>query len=242
MRDIIQEGYTASMGKGNVLVVEDEKKIADVVKAYLERDGYTVEHAGTGEDAIGQLSKGFDLIVLDLMLPDMDGEEICRLIRNDSDVPIIMLTAKSAEEERIRGLGIGADDYVTKPFSPRELVARVNALLRRTKKAAQPMSFNSGSLEINVENHEVFSGGEQVTLTPTEFKILLVLAERPLAVLSRHQLVNVVQGYDFEGYERTIDAHVKNLRQKIEPDPKKPVFIKTVYGVGYKFIGTRDED
>jgi len=230
------------MAKGSILVVEDERKIADVVKAYLERDGFQVTHAETGEKALGLLKQGFDLVILDLMLPDMDGEEICTLIRKDSAVPIIMLTAKSAEEERVKGLGIGADDYVVKPFSPRELVARVNALLRRTKKAVKLMSFNGGKLVVNVENHEVLLGGAPVPLTPTEFKILLVLAERPQAVLSRHQLVNVVQGYDFEGYERTIDAHVKNLRQKIEHNPKEPEFIKTVYALGYKFIGARDAD
>jgi DNA-binding response OmpR family regulator len=230
------------MNKGNILVVEDEKKIADITRTYLERDGFTVSHADTGEEALGMLGKGFDLLILDLMLPDMDGEEICHLVRKDSDIPIIMLTAKSAEDDRVQGLGMGADDYVVKPFSPRELVARVNALMRRVKKVSKTLKFNGGQLVINVENHEVESGGKPVPLTPTEFKILLVLSERPQAVLSRHQLVNVVQGYDFEGYERTIDAHVKNLRQKIEPDPKEPAFIKTVYGVGYKFIGTPDED
>jgi DNA-binding response OmpR family regulator len=230
------------MGKGSILIVEDEKKIADVTRAYLEREGFKVSHADTGEKALGILKQDFDLIILDLMLPDMDGEEICTVVRKDSDVPIIMLTAKSAEEERVKGLGIGADDYVVKPFSPRELVARVNALLRRTRKPLRIISFNRGRLVINVENHEVKKDGETVALTPTEFKILLVLSERPQAVLSRHQLVNIVQGYDFEGYERTIDAHVKNLRQKIEANPKEPDFIRTVYALGYKFIGTRDED
>jgi DNA-binding response OmpR family regulator len=228
--------------KGKVLVVEDERKIADITKAYLERDGYTVAYAEDGGRALSMLKDSFDLIVLDLMLPDIGGEEICRKVREDSEVPIIMLTAKSAEEDRIKGLGIGADDYVVKPFSPRELVARVNALLRRTRKAPKLMSFNREALVINVINHEVSRDGAPVTLTPTEFKILQTLAERPLAVMSRLQLVNIVQGYDFEGYERTVDAHVKNLRQKIEADPRKPVFIKTVYGLGYKFIGTRDED
>lgn len=242
MRGGLPQGYTAIMGKGSILIVEDEKKIADVTRAYLEREGFKVSHADTGEKALGMLKQDFDLIILDLMLPDMDGEEICTVVRRDSEVPIIMLTAKSAEEERVKGLGIGADDYVVKPFSPRELVARVNALLRRTRKPVKTISFNGGKLVINVENHEVKKDGDIVALTPTEFKILLVLSERPQAVLSRHQLVNIVQGYDFEGYERTIDAHVKNLRQKIEANPKEPEFIRTVYALGYKFIGTRDED
>ncbi len=230
------------MGKGSILVVEDERKIADITRAYLERDGFTVTHADTGERALSLIKNNYDLIVLDLMLPDMDGEEICSMLRQDSDVPIIMLTAKSAEEDRVKGLGIGADDYVVKPFSPRELVARVNALLRRTKKTSKTMSFNNGALIMYLESREVRCDGEPVTLTPTEFRILQVLAERPLAVFSRLQLVNVVQGYDFEGYERTIDAHVKNLRQKIEKAPRRPEFIKTVYSLGYKFIGAPDAD
>jgi DNA-binding response OmpR family regulator len=228
--------------KGKVLVVEDEKKIADITRAYLEREGYSVKHAADGETAIRLLKDGFDLVVLDLMLPDIQGEELCEMIRRDSDVPIIMVTAKSDEEERIKGLGLGADDYVVKPFSPRELVARVNAHLRRTRKPTTVMSFNSGELVINVKNHEVQKKKKPVTLTPTEFKILLLLSERPEAVMTRQQLVNVVLGYDFEGYERTVDAHVKNLRQKIEDDPRKPSYIKTVYGLGYKFIGKRDAD
>ncbi len=228
--------------KGKILIVEDEKKIADITRAYLERDGFGVAHAEDGETAIKLLKGNFDLIILDLMLPDIQGEDLCTMIRKDSDVPIIMLTAKSAEEERVKGLGLGADDYVVKPFSPRELVARVNAHLRRTKKASSSLSFNRGDLRIDVQKHEVRKKGEPLTLTPTEFKILLTLSERPGAVMTRYQLVNLVLGYDFEGYERTIDAHVKNLRQKIEDNPREPAFIKTVYGLGYKFIGRGDED
>jgi DNA-binding response OmpR family regulator len=239
---LIRGEKLSSGKKGSVLVVEDEKSISDVIKAYLEREGYRASVADTGDKAMKLLKEGFDLIVLDLMLPDLHGEDLCHLIRKDSDVPIIMLTAKSAEEDRVKGLGLGADDYVVKPFSPRELVARVNAQLRRTKKTSQVMSFNEGSLVLNVQNHEAKKNGTIVPLTPTEFKILQVLAERPEAVMSRLQLVNLVQGYDFEGYERTTDAHVKNLRQKIEDDPRKPDFIKTVYGIGYKFTGRRDED
>ena len=153
-----------------------------------------------------------------------------------------MLTAKSAEDDRVRGLGMGADDYVVKPFSPRELVARVKALLRRTKRPGGAMSFNQAALIIDKSNHEARKHGTPLSLTPSEFKVLMALAERPGMVMSRQQLVNLALGYDFEGYERTVDAHIKNLRQKLEADPKEPVFIKTVYGLGYKFGGKRDEE
>lgn len=230
------------MSKARILVVEDEKKIADVTLAYLDRSGYETSHAETGEQALRLFKDGFDLVILDLMLPDMDGEEICRHIRSHSDVPIIMVTAKSDEDDRVAGLGLGADDYVVKPFSPRELMARVEAQLRRTLKTSTARSYNDGQLIINSESMEATRDGIPVTLTPTEFRMLQAMAERPQAVFSRHQLVTIAQGYDFEGYERTIDAHVKNLRQKIEANPRQPVFIKTVYGMGYKFIGTKDGD
>ncbi|MEJ2696552.1 MAG: response regulator transcription factor [Candidatus Sulfobium sp.] len=227
----------------SILIVEDEKKIAEIVKAYLEKEKYHVVHVETGEAALKHLNEPFDLVILDLMLPDIQGEELCGIIRKNSDVPVIMLTAKSGEEDRIKGLGIGADDYVVKPFSPRELVARVKAHLRRAGKAKKKvLSYNHGALKIDTSLYEVLKEGEQVVLTPTEFKILLALAENPGRVFSRDQLVNVVQGYDFEGYDRTVDAHVKNLRHKIEKDSKDPQFIKTVYGIGYKFTGTPDED
>ncbi len=225
-----------------ILLVEDEKKIADIVVAYLEKEGYEVRHVDNGSEALELLRNGFDLIILDLMLPDISGEEICELVRKDSDIPIIMLTAKSEEEHRIKGLNIGADDYVVKPFSPRELVARVQALLRRTRPVKKRLSFNKGMLVIDNESLEVFSNGNPVTLTPTEFKLLQTLAERPGQVFSRAQLVNIILGYNFEGYDRTIDAHVKNIRQKIGEDNRNPTFIKTVYGVGYKFIGIPDEN
>ncbi len=227
----------------SILIVEDEKKIAEIVKAYLEKEKYRVEHAETGEEAFKYLNEPFDLIILDLMLPDIQGEELCSIIRENSDVPVIMLTAKSAEEDRIKGLGIGADDYVVKPFSPRELVARVKAQLRRAGKTKKKiLSYNRGTLKIDTIHYEVMKEDKQVVLTPTEFKILIALAENPGRVFSRDQLVNVVQGYDFEGYDRTVDAHVKNLRHKIEKDSKEPLFIRTVYGIGYKFTGTPDED
>jgi len=227
----------------SLLIVEDEKKISDIVRAYLEKEGYRVVLAYTGEQALRHIKETFDLIILDLMLPDIPGEELCRIIREKSDVPVIMLTAKSDEEDRIKGLGIGADDYVVKPFSPRELVARVKAHLRRSGKSRKKaLSYNRGMLKIDVQSHEVFRGNRQVVLTPTEFKILLSLADNPGRVFSRDQLVNIVQGYDFEGYDRTIDAHVKNLRHKIERDSREPEFIKTIYGIGYKFTGIPDED
>jgi DNA-binding response OmpR family regulator len=229
--------------KDSILIIEDEKKISDVVRAYLEKDGFRVRIAGNGTDALTFFREGPDLIILDLMLPDMAGEELCRVIRESSDVPIIMLTAKSGEEDRIKGLGIGADDYMVKPFSPRELVARVKAHLRRAGKTKKKiLSYNRGSLQMDLERHEVVKKGSPLQLTLTEFRILTALAENHGRILSRNQIVNIVQGYDFEGYDRTIDAHVKNLRHKIEKDSKSPEFIQTVYGVGYKFIGTPDEE
>jgi len=227
----------------SILIVEDEQKISGIVRAYLEKEGFRVRQAATGQEALGLLREEFGVVILDLMLPDMEGEELCKVIREHSDVPVIMLTAKSGEDDRIRGLGIGADDYVVKPFSPRELVARVKAQLRRAgKKKKKMLSYNRGSLKIDVEHHEVFREDGLVVLTPTEFKILLSLSENSGKVFSRDQLVSIVQGYDFEGYDRTIDAHVKNLRHKIEKDSRDPEFIRTVYGVGYKFTGTPDEE
>ena len=227
----------------SILVVEDEKKISDIVRAYLEKEGYRVSLAETGKTALKALKDNPDLVILDLMLPDMQGEELCSIIREGSDVPVIMLTAKSGEEDRIKGLGLGADDYVIKPFSPRELIARVKAHLRRTVRDRRKMySYNKGSLRINIENHEAFRKDSPIVMTPTEFRILVSLAENAGRILSRDQLVNIVLGYDFEGYDRTIDAHVKNLRRKVETNSKTPEFIQTVYGMGYKFIGTLDEE
>ena len=225
-----------------ILIIEDEKKIAAIVKAYLEKEGFRVMLAENGADGLKVLKENPDLVILDLMLPDMQGEELCSTIRRSSDVPVIMLTAKSAEEDRIKGLGLGADDYVVKPFSPRELVARVKAHLRRADKTRRKIySYNNGNLKIDIERHEAFREGAPIILTPTEFRILVSLAENQGRVLSRDQLVTIVMGYDFEGYDRTIDAHVKNLRHKVEKDSKAPEFIQTVYGLGYKFIGNMDE-
>ena len=230
------------MKGSRILVVEDESKIAEIVKAYLEKDSFEVTVAHTGEKAVSLLKEGFDLIILDLMLPDMDGEDICETIRKDSDLPIIMLTAKSDEDDRIAGLGLGADDYVVKPFSPRELVARVKALLRRAKGTKEIKSFNNKDLVIDSLRFEITKKGSIVVLTPTEFKLLQCLSDRPGQVFTRLQLVNVILGYDFEGYDRTIDAHIKNIRHKIEDDQRNPSYIKTVYGIGYRFIGQPDAD
>ena len=226
-----------------ILIIEDEKKIADIISLYLDKEGFTCDIAYSGQDGLRLLKEFPALIILDLMLPDIPGEEICRIIRERSNVPIIMLTAKSAEEERIKGLGIGADDYVVKPFSPRELVARVKALLRRTSPSKRnTLSFNKGLLIIDPGRLEVKVKGSPIELTETEFRILFVLSERPGIVFTREQLIDMVYGYDFEGYDRTIDAHIKNIRHKLRDDPRNPFFIKTVYGLGYKFTGSSDED
>lgn len=230
------------MAAQKILVVEDERKIAEIVSAYLTREGFAVTVAETGQNALSAVKTGFDLVILDLMLPDISGEEVCSAVREHSDIPIIMLTAKSEEEDRVRGLGIGADDYVVKPFSPRELTARVKAHLRRTGERRKNISFNRGKLSLDPDRFEVCRNGVPVELTSTEFRLLHYLAKRPGQVFSRLQLVTVILGYDFEGYDRTIDTHIKNIRHKIEDNPRKPSFIKTVYGAGYKFIGQSDED
>jgi len=225
-----------------VLVVEDEKAILDAVTAYLERDGYWVTPVGDGAAALDQASrKAFDLIVLDLNLPKVPGEEVCRRIRDVSDVPIIMLTAKGAEEERIKGLEIGADDYLVKPFSPRELTARVRALLRRAHADSDPQRdrMDFGDLAIDLRAHRVLLDGAEVDLTASEYKLLITLARYPARVYPRMELVEKVLGYDFEGYERAIDSHVKNLRAKLDDDPREPRFIHTVTGVGYRFEAER---
>ena len=222
-----------------ILVVDDEASIQETVRAYLEREGFIVYTASDGHEALDLAArKQPQLIVLDLMLPDLPGEEIARQVRERSDVPILMLTAKSSEDERVAGLGLGADDYMVKPFSPRELVARVKAILRRAGAGEVPLSeqmlFDDGRLVIDGVRHEVRLGDEPVDLTPTEYKLLSALAQYPGRAYSRFELINRVQGHDFEGYERTIDAHVKNLRRKIEADAAHPHYVETVPGVGYR--------
>jgi two-component system OmpR family response regulator len=228
-----------------ILIVEDDRKIARIVKVYLEGAGYRVSAAESGKEALELALKEMPaLVVLDLMLPDMSGENVCQELKELGDFPVIMLTAKSSEEERVAGFGLGADDYIVKPFSPKELVARVKAVLKRAQRKDMPgakvMSFNKGLLTIDTASYEVKKAGDSVTMTPTELKVLAVLAGSPSRVFTRGELVEHALGYQFEGYERSIDAHIKNIRQKIEDDPKNPLFINTIYGVGYKFIGIKD--
>jgi DNA-binding response OmpR family regulator len=225
-----------------ILVVDDEDKIVEVVKSYLENSGYSVFAAFNGIQALEMYEKvNPSLIILDLMLPDVSGEEILKTIRKRSSVPIIMLTAKVEEEDILKGLDIGADDYVTKPFSPRQLIARVGALLRRACGDTVPLSgvlsFNDGALIIDTLGYEVRKGQNVVSLTPVEYKLLLTMVKYPSKVFTREELITLVLGEDFEGYDRTIDTHIKNLRQKIEDDSKHPQYILTVHGVGYRFGG-----
>jgi DNA-binding response OmpR family regulator len=230
--------------RATVLIVEDEKKIRDLLRGMLEGAGLTVVSTPSGAEAIGLVRRARpDLVVLDLMLPDVPGEEVAREIRARGGPPILMLTAKAAEADRIAGLELGADDYVTKPFSPRELVLRVEAVLRRGRPAAAadgPASFGGGQVVLDEERHQAVVRGSQVELTPTEWGILTALAGTPGRVFSRYELINRVRGYEFEGYERTIDSHVKNLRRKIERDPATPAIVETVLGVGYRMSLARD--
>lgn len=222
----------------HILLVEDEKAIRDAVEAYLKRENYVVTAVGDGQEALEEYGQNhFDLIILDLMLPRVSGERVCRAVRDSSDTPIIMLTAKGEVEDRIIGLELGADDYLVKPFSPRELVARVRALLRRAHSEGdtQREVLEFGELTIDIPGHKVLVNNEEVNLTASEFKLLTTLARYPGRVYSRMELVEKVLGYDFEGYERTIDSHVKNLRAKIGDDPRDPKWLYTVHGVGYRF-------
>lgn len=228
--------------KKTILVVDDEIKITEVVKSYLENAGYQVECAYNGKEAM----RLFDtispvLVILDLMLPDIMGEEICRAIRKRSRVPIIMLTAKVQDGDIVSGLGMGADDYLTKPFSPKQLVARVQAVLRRLSSEAVPLvsefSFNDGDLVIDGLRHEVRKNGQPVALTPNEYKILMTMAKYPSKAFTREELIEFALGSDFDGFDRVIDTHIKNIRQKLGDDGKAPRYVLTVHGTGYKFGG-----
>lgn len=219
-----------------ILIVDDEPKIGDILSSYLQADGYHVLLSGSGRDALEKAAEyPLGLIVLDLMLPDVSGEEVCRQIRKTSRVPILMLTAKSAEADRINGLAIGADDYLVKPFSPRELVARVRAILRRSGGYETLSDYvEIGELTISHDRKTVSKAGKPIELTPNEFRLLVTLARHPGRIWTREELVTEVLGFDFTGSDRTIDTHIKNLRQKIENEPKQPVYIVTVYGQGYR--------
>lgn len=225
-----------------ILVVEDEAKILEVVKSFLESKGFIVLTAMDGRKALEVFAReNVSMVLLDLMLPELSGEEVCKAIRKQSHVPIIMLTAKSDEADLLNGLGIGADDYITKPFSLKALNARIEAVMRRANTDMLPAltrsSFNSGDLIVDFDSYSVMKAAQEVKLTPNEYKILATLIKYPSKVFTRDELIAIAFGDNFEGYDRTIDSHVKNLRQKLENDPKNPVYVKTIHGVGYKFGG-----
>jgi DNA-binding response OmpR family regulator len=224
--------------KPNILVVDDDRKTVDLIRLYLEKDGYRVLVAYDGRRALElAMARQPGLIILDLMLPLLDGLDVCRTLQSEFEIPIIMLTARTTEEDKLEGLDLGADDYVTKPFSPRELVARVRAVLRRSraKKEAGLPEVRFGDLVIDFIRHEARVGNQSVHLTPKEFNLLETLVQQPGRVFSRLELLEHAFGFDYEGFERTVDVHVMNLRKKIEPDPGRPTYIQTVYGLGYKF-------
>jgi two-component system alkaline phosphatase synthesis response regulator PhoP len=225
------------MSGKKVLVVDDDVKTVELVKLYLNRDGYRVITAYDGIEALRLARESHpDLIVLDIMLPGIDGLEICRTLRSESDVPIIMLTAMSTDDDRLAGLDIGADDYVTKPFSPRELAARVRAVLRRLPGERGPDKVTHGTLTVNYLEHEAYLNGKPLHLSPIEFKLMGVFVKEPGRVFSRAEIIEKALGYDFDGFDRTIDVHILKLRRKLEPDPREPKYIKTVYGAGYKLV------
>ena len=233
------------MGKNRtILLVDDEEKIVEVLQAYLEKAGYEVLCAYDGASTM-ELFRNNDisLILLDLMLPDIMGEEICRMVRAVSRVPIIMLTAKTEENDLIKGLRLGADDYIFKPFSPRTVVAKAEAVLRRVesdKLISVPVSYNQGSLVIDFQNGDVKAGGQDAGLTPTEYKILATMAKAPNRTFTREQLITYALDDNFDGYDRSIDTYIKSIRSKIEEDRKNPVFIVTVHGIGYRFVGVTE--
>jgi len=220
-----------------VLLVEDEVELVRVLRDYLERAGFRVQTASTGPEAVSRFQHTApDLVLLDLNLPGMDGLDVARAMRRDGNVPIIMVTARVDEADRLVGLELGADDYIVKPFSPKELVARVRAVLRRARQAPQPPQvLQAGDVTVDLSRHVVEISGRRADLTPSEFDLLVALVREPGRVFSRLQLLEASQGNSYTGYERTIDAHIKNLRAKIEPDPRHPRFVQTVFGVGYRF-------
>jgi DNA-binding response OmpR family regulator len=230
-----------------ILIVDDENKIVEVIKSYLEKEGAIVFEAYDGNQGLEAFERiNPDLIVLDLMLPDMTGEEICNIVRKKSRVPIIMLTAKIDEKSIISGLHIGADDYITKPFSPRELIARIYAIFRRLNEEVVPLfneiSFNDNDLVIDMLKKEIRKNGENIALTSRQYKILMTLLKYPNKTFTREELISTALGDDYDGYDRNVDTHVKNIRQKIETNPKDPQYIITVHGTGYRFGGKFNEE
>jgi two-component system OmpR family response regulator len=228
----------------SILLVEDDLKLAEIARVYLEQAGFRVIHTESGARAL-DLAKEENpvLVVLDLMLPDLSGEAVCRELTASMEIPVIMLTAKSSEEERLAGFALGADDYIVKPFSPRELVCRVQAVLRRAGKVAghgDRLSFNGGALILDSVSFSVVCQGRPVKLTAVEFKLLFALAATPQKTFTREELIDKVMGYRFEGYERNVDSHIKNIRHKLGEDPHAPAFVLTVYGLGYRFGGVKD--
>jgi two-component system, OmpR family, alkaline phosphatase synthesis response regulator PhoP len=238
MINLSNNGNDDMAGK-KVLVVDDDVKTVELVKLYLNRDGYRVITAYNGTDALKMAREEHpDLIVLDLMLPGINGLDICRTLRAESDVPIIMLTALTTDDDRLTGLDVGADDYMTKPFSPRELAARVRAVLRRLPGERGPEKIQHGDLTVDFLKHEAYIENKPLDLTPIEFKILGALVKEPGRVFSRAQIIENALGHDFDSFDRTIDVHILKLRRKLEPEPHHPRFIKTIYGAGYKLLET----
>ena len=233
------------MNEITILIIEDEKKISTIMKSYFEKEGYKVLQAFDGKEGLKVFEENnIDLVILDLMLPKLPGEEVIKEIRNKSELPVIMVSAKVEENNRVDGLRLGADDYVTKPFSPKELVERVKAVLRRIEKYNIPradiIKTNDGRLEMDLEYNRFFKDGVEIYLTKNEFSILKTLFSNPNKIYTRDEIIEITFGYDYDAYDRAIDTHIKNIRQKIEDNPKKPMYIKTIYGMGYKSGGIDD--
>lgn len=228
-----------------ILIIEDEEKISMIMKSYFEKEGYKVYQAYNGEEGLKIFNQeSIDLVILDLMLPKLSGEEIIKEIRNQSKIPVIMVSAKVEEDNRVDGLRLGADDYVTKPFSPKELVERVKAVLRRIEKYNIPradiIKTSDGRLEMDLEYNRIFKDGKEILLTKNEFQILKTIFSNPNKIYSRDEIIELTFGFDYDAYDRAIDTHIKNIRSKIEDNPKKPMYIKTIYGMGYKSGGIDD--
>lgn len=229
----------------NILIIEDEQGISKIIKSYLEKEGYNVFQAFDGKEGLDFFeNEQIDLILLDFMIPKISGEDLIKEIRNKSNVPVIMVTAKVSEENIINGLKLGADDYVTKPFSPKELMQRIKTVLRRIEKYNIPradiIKTIDGRLEMDLEYNRFFKDGEEIFLTKNEFQIIKTLFSNPNKIFTREEIIEITFGFDYDAYDRAIDTHIKNIRQKIEDNPKKPDYIKTIYGMGYKSGGVDD--